>query len=113
MLPELFRAEASPGFLVRVSRNGGLVIERFGRVAAASTGHSRRIRPPVDAAVIDWMLALCRDAVSRRAPVDGRRTIGAADSAFRYRCAIVPLSENGADVDCLAGLLSGSAVSHR
>ena len=114
LLPELFRTETSPGFLVRIARDGGMTIERFGRIAGAETGQSRRTRAaPVDAAVIDWVLTVCRDALGRRSPVDEGATIAAGGGSYRYRCAIVPLSENGADIDCLAGLLSGAAVSRR
>ena len=91
-----------------------MVIERFGPVAKARGARSRQPRPaPVDAVVIDWVLTLCGDTVNRRRPLDERTTIPFAAGPFRYRCAIVPLSENGIDVDCLAGLLSTSVVSRR
>ena len=95
--------------LLRVGAKGALTIERFGPPAPASASPARKKRadvpPVVTPLVVTWILSVGAAALRRRAPVveSGEVTIGKRH--LLYRCAVVPLAGDGAEVDSLLGVL--------
>jgi hypothetical protein len=100
--PELFRHS----MLLRVGRRGALTIERFGPplpVPAASDGSV--VSPVITPLVVTWVLSVGSSALRRRAPVTESDDVKIGKRTLRYRCAVVPVSSDGAEVDALVGVL--------
>jgi hypothetical protein len=95
--------------LVRVGAKGTLTIERFGPPApqpAERSGRKDEPRMPViTPLVVTWVLAVSSAALRRRAPVTESDEVKVGTRHLCYRCAVVPVSSDGAEVDGLVGVL--------
>ena len=102
--PELMRHS----MLVRVGVKGALTIERFGPPAPQAAGTDQNGQPSapvVTPLVVTWVLAVSAAALRRRAPVTESDEVKIGKRHLCYRCAVVPVSSDGAEVDALVGVL--------
>jgi hypothetical protein len=91
--------------LLRVGARGALTIERFGPPAPA-TSQAREESPPViTPLVVTWVLSVGSTSLRRRAPVTESDEVRIGNRTLCYRCAVVPLASDGAEVDTLVGVL--------
>jgi hypothetical protein len=95
--------------LLRVRAKGALTIERFGPPApvfdrTASRKHADG-PPVVTPLVVTWILSVGAAALRRRAPVVESDNVSIGRRVLHYRCAVVPVAENGSEVDALVGVL--------
>lgn len=93
--------------LLRVGARGALSIERFGPpVPAKIIAAERAETPPViTPLVVTWVLSVGSAALRRRAPVTESDEVKIGRRTLCYRCAVVPVSSDGAEVDALVGVL--------
>ena len=100
--PQLFRHS----MLLRVGARGALTIERFGPPMPGDPGSTGSAGlPVVTPLVVTWVLSVGSAALRRRAPVTESDDVKIGARMLRYRCAVVPVSSDGAEVDALVGLL--------
>jgi hypothetical protein len=100
--PELFRHS----MLLRVGARGALTIERFGPpMPATPASNGSASLPVVTPLVVTWVLSVGSSALRRRAPVTESDDVKIGARMLRYRCAVVPVSSDGAEVDALVGVL--------
>jgi hypothetical protein len=100
--PELFRHS----MLLRVGRRGALTIERFGPpLPAQSASEGLAASPVVTPLIVTWVLSVGSSALRRRAPVTESDEVKIGKRTLRYRCAVVPVSSDGTEVDALVGVL--------
>jgi hypothetical protein len=100
--PELIRHS----MLLRVGRRGALTIERFGPpLPAQSASEGFSASPVVTPLIVTWVLSVGSSALRRRAPVTESDEVKIGKRTLRYRCAVVPVSSDGAEVDALVGVL--------
>jgi hypothetical protein len=55
--------------------------------------------------VVTWVLAVSAAALRRRAPVSESDEVKIGRRHLCYRCAVVPVSNDGTEVDALVGVL--------
>ena len=95
--------------LLRVGLKGALTIERFGPPAPPATaadGHGGADSPPVITPLgVTWVLAVAGSALRRRSPVTESDEVRIGKRRLCYRCAVVPVASDGAEVDSLVGVL--------
>ena len=95
--------------LLRVGARGQLTIERFGPpvpTGAIDSGKENSdVAPVVTPVVVTWILSVAAAALRRRAPVTESDEVPLGSRFLCYRCAVVPISSNGAEVDGLVGVL--------
>jgi hypothetical protein len=96
--------------LLRVGQKGALTIERFGPPAPAGASASSAKKgadapPVVTPLVVTWILSVGAAALRRRAPVSESGEVGIGKRKLLYRCAVVPLAADGAEVDSLLAVL--------
>jgi hypothetical protein len=94
--------------LMRVGSKGALTIERFGPPApqpdgvASTEGESPPVVTPL---VVTWVLSVGAAVLQRQAPVSESDEVKIGHRRLRYRCAVVPVSSDGAKLDGLVGVL--------
>jgi hypothetical protein len=93
--------------LLRVGQKGALTIERFGPPApsAPSSKKGAAAPPVVTPLVVTWILSVGAAALRRRAPVSESGEVAIGKRTLFYRCAVVPLAADGAEVDSLLAVL--------
>ena len=92
--------------LVRVGAKGQLTIERFGPPAPAGAARGASEGPVVvTPLVVTWILSVAASALRRRAPVSESDEVALGSRYLCYRCAVVPISSDGAAVDGLVAIL--------
>lgn len=94
--------------LLRVGATGALTIERFGPPAAPparAAGNKGAPLPVITPMVVAWVLSVGTAALRRRAPVAESDEVLIGKRHLCYRCAAVPLSSDGAQVDALVAIL--------
>ena len=100
--PELLRHS----MLLRVGARGALTIERFGPPSPARAQADGTESPPViTPLVVTWVLSVGSAALRRRAPVSESDEVKIGKRRLCYRCAVVPVASDGAEVDALVGVL--------
>jgi hypothetical protein len=92
--------------LLRVGLKGALTIERFGPPAPPAAAKDGAVSPPViTPLVVTWVLAVAGSALRRRTPVTESDEVRIGNRRLCYRCAVVPVASDGAEVDSLVGVL--------
>ncbi len=95
--------------LLRVRAKGALTIERFGPPAPVPDHAAHRKGagdpPVITPLVVTWVISVGAAALRRRAPVVESDDVTVGKRILRYRCAVVPVASDGAEVDALVGVL--------
>ena len=94
--------------LLRVGAKGQLTIERFGPPVPSGQGAPRKSGDApavITPLVVTWMLSIAASALRRCAPVAESDEVAFGKRYLCYRCAVVPISANGTEVDALVGVL--------
>ena len=95
--------------LLRIGAKGALTIERFGPPAPPVEKAAQRkggdAPPVITPLIVTWVLSVGAAALRRRAPVAESDEVAIGSRYLCYRCAVVPIAADGADVDALLAVL--------
>ena len=94
--------------LMRVGPGGILTIERFGPpepITAAPKNGVADNAPVITPVVVTWVLSVGATALRCRTPTVESDEVAIGKRHLCYRCAVVPVSSDGSEIDFLVGIL--------